>query len=103
MNYSCSFLPSSHSSIHNHTAEAVPGSSSVVAIINFYSPTPTYASLCSHTLFGFNSSSVRSLGVDPCHSGIEQALLRKVIGREPHLWRFPWASAICQRNVRLCH
>ena len=46
---------------------------------------------------------LRSSEVGPCHSGIERPLLRKVIGREPHLWRFPRASAIFHGTVGLCH
>lgn len=42
----------------------------------------------------FVAAPLRSSEADACHSGIERPLLRKVIGREPHLWRFPRASAI---------
>lgn len=63
----------------------------------------TATSLMKPTTFSFNSSPLRSLGAGPCHSGIERTLLKKVIGREPDLWRFLWASAICQRTVGLCH
>lgn len=45
--------------------------------------------------FGFNSGPLRALGAGPCRSGIEQTLLRKVIGSQSHLWRFPWALADC--------
>lgn len=57
---------------------------------------PTYIAIYSSATpllkpatFRFISSPLRSLGAGPCHSGIERTLLRKVIGRELDLWRFP--------------
>lgn len=56
----------------------------------------TATPLVKQATFSFNSSPLRSSGAGPCHSGAERTLLRKVIGREPHLWRFPGL----QRSVR---